>query len=89
MNVVIWMLAGGIIGWIACASLHLNASRGLVISAIIGIAGAFFGGHVLTPVFSSAVAEAGAFSPFALIVAAASALACLSLSDMLYERFGF
>lgn len=89
MNVVIWMLAGGIVGWIACASLHLNASRGLVISAIIGMAGAFFGGHILTPIFSTTVAEAGGFSPFALVVAVASALACLSISDMLYERFGF
>ena len=89
MNVMIWMVAGGIVGWVACTALHLNAARGLVVSAIIGIAGAFFGGHVLAPIFGAAVGETGAFSPFALLVAAASAIACLTISDMMYERFGF
>ena len=89
MNVVIWIVAGGIVGWIACTALHLNVSRGLVVSAIIGIGGAFFGGHVLAPIFGAAVGEAGAFSPFALLVAAATAVGCLTISDMMYERFGF
>jgi uncharacterized membrane protein YeaQ/YmgE (transglycosylase-associated protein family) len=89
MNVFLWILAGGLAGWIACTALRLNVSRGLVISAIIGGAGAFFGGHVLAPIFGAHAGEAGAFSPFALLVAVASAIGCLSLSDMMYERFGF
>jgi uncharacterized membrane protein YeaQ/YmgE (transglycosylase-associated protein family) len=88
MNVVIWMVAGGVVGWVACTMLHLNVGRGLVVSAIIGIAGAFFGGHVLAPIFGAQVGEAGAFSPFALLVAAATAAGCLTVSDMMYERFG-
>ena len=88
MNVVIWMVAGGVVGWLACTLLHLNASRGLVVSAIIGILGAFFGGHVLAPIFGAAVGEPGVFSPFALLVAAATAAGCLTVSDMMYERFG-
>jgi uncharacterized membrane protein YeaQ/YmgE (transglycosylase-associated protein family) len=89
MNVVIWIVAGGIVGWLACTTLHLNVSRGLVVSAVIGIAGAFFGGHVLAPIFGAAAPEPGAFSPFALLVAGASAIGCLTISDMMYERFGF
>jgi len=82
-------VAGGIVGGVACTALHLNVSRGLVASAIIGIVGAFFGGHVLAPIFGAAVGEAGAFSPFALLVAAATAAGCLTISDMMCERFGF
>ena len=89
MNVMIWMVAGGVVGWVACTAMHLNAARGLVVSAVIGVVGAFFGGHVLAPIFGAAVSETGAFSPFALIVAGATAIACLTISDMMYERFGF
>ena len=89
MNVMIWMMAGGLVGWLACTALHLNVARGLAVSAIIGIGGAFFGGHVLAPLFGATIPEAGAFSPFALLVAAATAAGCLTISDMMYERFGF
>lgn len=89
MNVMIWMVAGGIVGWLACTRLRLNVARGLVVSAVIGVGGAFFGGHVLAPLFGASVPEAGAFSPFALLVAAATAIGCLTISDMMYKRFGF
>lgn len=86
MNVVLWLLAGGAIGWIACANWKLNQHRGLVVSALIGTGGAFFGGHVLAPVLGTGV-DADGFAPLALIVASASALFLLTLSDMMYERF--
>ncbi len=88
MNVVLWLIAGGAVGWVACSALHVNASRGLVVSAIIGVVGAFFGGHVLAPIFHSATVNPGDFSPFALLTAAASAIACVVVSDMMYEHFG-
>ena len=62
MNVVIWIVAGGVVGWIACTALHLNVSRGLVASVTIGIIAAFFGGHVLAPIFGATVGETGAQS---------------------------
>jgi uncharacterized membrane protein YeaQ/YmgE (transglycosylase-associated protein family) len=87
MNVVLWLLAGAAIGWFGHSALHLNGARGLIVSAIIGVGGAFFGGHVLAPMFGSSEV-AGAFSLLALFVASATALSCAFLSDMLYERFG-
>jgi len=89
MNVVLWILAGGIVGWVGCAALHVNAGRGLIVSVIIGMVGAFFGGHMVAPIFNSASAVPGDFSPFALLVAAASAIGCMVVSDMMYEQFGF
>lgn len=87
MNVILWILAGGIVGWVGCSALHVNASRGLVLSAIIGAVGAFFGGNVLAPIFGM-LAVRGDFSPFALLIAFTSAVVCLSISDMMYERLG-
>ena len=87
MNVVLWLLAGAGIGWFGYSALHLNGARGLIVSAVIGGGGAFFGGHVLAPIFGPSEV-AGAFSMLALLVASVTALSCAYLSDMLYERFG-
>ena len=89
MKVVIWLLAGGALGWVACSALHLNVARGLVMSAVIGVLGAYFGGHVLTPVVGGGVDATAGFNALALLVACASALACLKIADMMYERFDF
>lgn len=88
MNVVLWIVAGGLLGFIAFAGLNLNLGRGLILSMAIGMVAAFFGGHMLAPLFGATVGEAGEFNPFALLVAAVSALACLSISDMTSKRFG-
>lgn len=87
MNVVLWLLAGAIVGWIGHSAFHLNGGRGVVVSAVIGVGGAFFGGHILAPLFAPS-ASAGGFDPLSLLVASVTALCCLSLGDMLYERFG-
>ena len=88
MNVVLWILSGALMGLVAYAALNLNVRRGLIISVAIGMVTAFLGGHLLAPAFGATVGEAGAFNPFALLVAAASALGCLSISDMMHKRFG-
>jgi uncharacterized membrane protein YeaQ/YmgE (transglycosylase-associated protein family) len=88
MNVVLWIVAGGLVGFTAFAALKLNLHRGLILSIAIGMFAALFGGHLLAPIFGATVAEGGEFNPFALLVAAASALACLSISDMTSKRVG-
>lgn len=88
MNTVIWLLAGGVLAWIAFVTLRMNNARGLIVSIVIGGMSAYFGGNVLAPLFGSASAVPGDFAPFALLIASATAGACLLISDMVYERFG-
>jgi uncharacterized membrane protein YeaQ/YmgE (transglycosylase-associated protein family) len=88
MNVVLWILAGGLVGAAAFVALNLNLRRGLFFSVAIGVIAAVLGGYMLAPLFGAAVAETDAISPFALVVAAATALGCLSISDMTAKRFG-
>jgi uncharacterized membrane protein YeaQ/YmgE (transglycosylase-associated protein family) len=88
MDGVLWILAGGLVGLIAFAALSLNLRQGRIMSVIIGMVAAFFGGHMLAPVFGATVGESGAINPFALLVAAVTALGCLSISDMMHKRFG-
>ena len=89
LNVALWGLAGGIIGWITYSFMNFNENRGLMISVIIGTLGGFLGGNVLAPMFGAgATVNPGDFHPFRLVIAFASAAACLIIGNMLYKRFG-
>lgn len=90
MNVMLWVLAGGVAGWIGYAVMGLNHSRGMLTSIIIGMVGGLLGGMVLAPMLSASVAvHPGDFNPFPLVMAFAFAAACLIISNMIHKRFGF
>ena len=87
MNILVWIAAGAMLAWLSFAYIGMNRTRGLLLTLVIGVAGAYFGGSVVAPLLGQA-AVGGEFRPFASVVAAACAGAFLVLSDMVYEQFG-
>lgn len=88
MNIALWVLAGGLIGWMSFTYLNANQNRGKIISIVIGAVGGFFGGNVLAPMLGAVVSATNEFSPFSLVVAAASAGACIVIGNLLSTRYG-
>ena len=88
MNIVLWILAGGALGWGAFTLLHINEERGTIASIIIGAVGGVIGGQVLAPMMSSAPIVSGNFNIQALFIAVISASACLAIGNMIERRFG-
>jgi uncharacterized membrane protein YeaQ/YmgE (transglycosylase-associated protein family) len=89
MNVVVWMLAGAVLGWIGISFLRFNEGRGTAVSMVIGAVGGFFGGKIIAPMFTAMAAVPGDFSSSALIFAVAVAAAFLAIGNLVYQRFGF
>jgi uncharacterized membrane protein YeaQ/YmgE (transglycosylase-associated protein family) len=87
MNIAMWILAGGILGWVGYAFLGYNADRAKVVPILIGAAGGFFGGKVVAPLFT-AVAVPASFSIVALVFAAIVAAGFLAASNFAYNRWG-
>jgi uncharacterized membrane protein YeaQ/YmgE (transglycosylase-associated protein family) len=48
MSVIAWLVVGGIAGWLASIVMKTDASQGLIKDIIVGIAGGFIGGFVLS-----------------------------------------
>ncbi len=46
INFLIWIVVGGIIGWVASLIMKRDASQGIFLNIIVGIVGAFLGGIV-------------------------------------------
>jgi len=44
MSFIIWLVIGGIIGWVASMIMRTDAQQGIFLNVIVGIVGAFIGG---------------------------------------------
>ncbi|MBU3077665.1 GlsB/YeaQ/YmgE family stress response membrane protein [Sphingomonas quercus] len=47
MGIIMWLVVGGIIGWLASVVMRTNGQQGIILNLIVGIVGAFIGGLLL------------------------------------------
>lgn len=44
MGLIIWLVIGGIVGWLVSIVMRTDAQQGIFLNIIVGIVGAFIGG---------------------------------------------
>lgn len=66
MNILIWLLVGGLIGWAASVVMRMRES--MLLNVIVGIVGAVLGGWFLSPFVGVSTINQGNFSAPGLIV---------------------
>ena len=47
MNFIIWIVIGGVIGWLASMVMKTDAQQGIFLNIVVGIVGAFLAGWLL------------------------------------------
>ncbi len=47
MGIIVWLIVGGVVGWLASIVMKTNAQQGILGNVLIGIVGAFLGGQLL------------------------------------------
>jgi uncharacterized membrane protein YeaQ/YmgE (transglycosylase-associated protein family) len=47
LNLIIWLVIGGIVGWLASLVMRTDAQQGVLLNIVVGIVGAFIGGLIL------------------------------------------
>jgi uncharacterized membrane protein YeaQ/YmgE (transglycosylase-associated protein family) len=82
MNFVIWLLVGGILGWLASIVMHTNGQQGLILNIVVGIVGAFVAGLLLTPRLGIGTINQSDFSLPALLVSFAGAVILLAVVNL-------
>jgi uncharacterized membrane protein YeaQ/YmgE (transglycosylase-associated protein family) len=48
MGLIIWLVIGGIVGWLASLIMRTDAQQGILMNIVVGIVGAFIGGLIFT-----------------------------------------
>jgi uncharacterized membrane protein YeaQ/YmgE (transglycosylase-associated protein family) len=44
MNFIIWLIVGGVCGWLASLIMRTDAQQGIILNIVVGIVGAFIAG---------------------------------------------
>jgi len=76
MNLILQLIVGGVIGWLASMVMKTNAQMGLIANVIVGIIGAGIGGWIATKL---GIGGGVALSWLMAIVGAALLIALLKL----------
>ena len=49
MGFIIWLIVGGIVGWLASLVMRTDGQQGILLNIVVGIVGAFLGGLLISP----------------------------------------
>ena len=86
MNLIIWLIVGGVIGWIASLIMKTDAQQGLVLNIVVGIVGALIGGWLLSPLVGAGTLNQGDFSLPGLLVSLVGAIILLFVVNLIRRR---
>lgn len=86
MNLIMWLVVGGVVGWVASMIMGTDAQQGILLNIVVGIVGAFLAGLLLTPLIGVGTLNQGNFSIPALLVSLIGAVILLGIVNLFRRR---
>ncbi len=82
MNFIIWIVVGGLIGWVASMIMRTDAQQGLFLNVVVGIVGALLAGWIISPLVGLPTINQDAFSIGAMLVSLVGAIILLAIVNL-------
>lgn len=79
MNFIIWLVVGGLIGWVASKIMNTDAQQGIFLNVVVGIVGSMLGGWLVAPLLGSATVNQNDFSIMGLLSSLIGAVILLAI----------
>jgi uncharacterized membrane protein YeaQ/YmgE (transglycosylase-associated protein family) len=79
MNIVVWLVIGGLIGWIASVVMRTDGQQGILLNVVVGVVGAILGGYLLSPLVGVSTINQSNFSVPGLLVSLGGAVILLAI----------
>lgn len=86
VNFFVWLILGGIIGWLASMVMGTDKQQGLFLNIVVGIVGAMLAGWFLTPLFGATTINQNDFSIIALLMSFLGACILLAVVNFVSRR---
>jgi uncharacterized membrane protein YeaQ/YmgE (transglycosylase-associated protein family) len=83
INFIVWLILGGIIGWLASLVMRTDAQQGIFLNIVVGIVGALIGGLLISPLLGAATINQNDFSIAGLVVSFIGALVLLAIVNLI------
>ncbi len=88
MNIIVWLIVGGVIGWLASVLMRSDGQQGLLMNVVVGVVGAFIGGFLIGPLIGGGTINAQDFSVASLVVSLLGAVILLAGVKLLRRATG-
>ncbi|MDM0032212.1 GlsB/YeaQ/YmgE family stress response membrane protein [Variovorax sp. J22P271] len=82
MNLIIWLVIGGLIGWVASMIMKTNAQQGLILNVVVGIVGSILGGWLVGPLLGAGTINQNDFSLRGLLASLIGAVILLAIVNL-------
>ena len=83
MNLIIMLIVGGILGWLASMVMKTDGQQGLFLNVVVGVVGALLAGYLITPFLGGAPITTGAFDIKSLVVSFLGAVVLLGIINLI------
>ncbi len=82
VNFIVWLVVGGVIGWIASMIMRTDAQQGVILNVVVGIVGAALGGWLISPLVGVPSINQDSFSIGAMLVSLVGAIVLLAIVNL-------
>jgi uncharacterized membrane protein YeaQ/YmgE (transglycosylase-associated protein family) len=79
MNIIVWLVIGGLIGWVASVFMGTDGRQGIILNVVVGIVGAALGGWLFGSAFSASTINQGNLSISGLMVSLVGAVILIAI----------
>ena len=82
MGIIVLLVVGGLIGWVASMIMRTDGQQGIVLNVVVGIVGALIAGFVVTPLIGGAPITSGEISVPSILVSLLGAIVLLAIINL-------
>lgn len=82
MNLILIIIVGGILGWLASMVMRTDAQQGIFLNIVVGIVGALLAGFLISPLLGAGTITSGSFDIMSLVVSFLGALVLLAIVNL-------
>ena len=86
MNLLLWIIIGGILGWIASRMMGTDDQQGVLLNIVVGVVGAFVAGLLLSPLLGVGTINQSDFSFPSMLISLLGAVILLALVNAFRGR---
>ena len=82
MTLILVLIVGGIIGWLASILMRTDAQQGILLNVVVGIVGALLAGFLITPLIGGAPITSGNFDIMSLLASFLGSVVLLAIVNL-------
>ena len=82
MGLIVWLVIGGIVGWLASVIMGRDAQQGILMNIVVGIVGAVLAGWFVSPLVGVATINQG-ISVGTMLVSLLGAIVLLAIVNLI------